>query len=99
MFQSLTLMKESSSWYSTCSSLTTSGISGILVDLELTDELDLNNLFIFASFCLSSSNFYCFDPSTALHLCASTRCPRSDLCVLSVCPPDLLGPSLGSQLR
>jgi hypothetical protein len=56
-------------------SLTTSGISGILVDLELTDELDLNNLFIFASFCLSGSNFYCFDPSiarnlsTALHLC------------------------------
>jgi hypothetical protein len=61
-------MKESSSWYSTCSSLTTSGISGILVDLELTDELDLNNLYIFASLGLPDLDFYCFGLSTARHL-------------------------------
>jgi hypothetical protein len=34
------------------------------VDLELTDELDLNNLFIFGSLGLLDSDFYCFDPST-----------------------------------
>jgi hypothetical protein len=96
-------MKESSSWYSTCSSLTTSGISGILVDLELTDELDLNNLFIFASLGLPGSDFYCFGLSTArhlsitLHLCSPTRFPRSYVCVLSVCPPGL--PGLPSALN
>jgi hypothetical protein len=82
-------MKESSSWYSTCSSLTTSGISGILVDLELTDELDLNNPFIFASLGLPNLDFYCFGLSTArhlsttLHLCSPTRFSRSYVCVLS----------------
>jgi hypothetical protein len=85
--------------------LTTFGISGIRVDLELTDELDLNNLFIFASLGLPGLDFYCFGLSTArhlsttLHLCSPTMSPRSYACVLSVCPPDLLGPSLGSQLR
>jgi len=97
MFQSLTSMKEFSSWYSTCSSLITSGISGILVDLELVDELDLNNLFIFARLGLPDLDFYCFGLSTArhlsiiLHLCSPTRFSRSYVCVLSVCHPDLLG--------
>jgi len=71
--------------------LITSGISGILVDLELVDELDLNNLFILASLGLPDLDFYCFGLSITLHLCSSTRFSRSDICVLSLCPPDLLG--------
>jgi hypothetical protein len=96
-------MKESSSWYSTCSSLTTSGISGIRVDLELTDELDLNNLFIATSLGLPGLDFYCSGLSTArhlsttLHLCSPTRSPRSYACVLFVCPPDLPGPSISKH--
>jgi len=81
IFQLLTSMNESSSWYLTCSSLTTSGISGILVDLELTDELDLNNLFILTSFCLSGLNLSCFDPSTARNLSTA----------LYLCEDSLLG--------
>jgi hypothetical protein len=79
--------------------LITYGISGILVNLELDDELDLNNLFILASLGLPGLDFYCFGLSIARHLCSPTRSPRSYVCVLSVCPPDLPGPSLGSQLR
>jgi hypothetical protein len=95
MFQSSKSMRESSDWYSTCSSLTISGIVAI-EDLELTDELDLNNLFISTSFCLLDLKFYCFHLSTALisvnqlSVLDHTLCP---ICVSS----RLTRPSLDSN--
>jgi hypothetical protein len=75
--------------------LITSGISGILVDLELDDELDLNNLFILASLGLPGLDFYCFILFITLHLCSS----REDLVNWSMNLPPSVKPNGDRTLK